>query len=56
MENNEIKDNSFSSSISNNTSYIENREIKEYKDASWEQVSKDGHIVHGDSGIKFRNS
>ncbi|MCM8709581.1 trypsin-like peptidase domain-containing protein [Clostridium sp. SYSU_GA19001] len=33
---------------------MENNDYKEYKDASWELVSRDGHTFEG-TGIKFRN-
>lgn len=33
---------------------MDNNDFREYRDASWEQVSRDGHTYEG-AGIKFRN-
>jgi serine protease Do len=33
---------------------MDNKEFKDYRDASWEHVSKDGHMYEG-CGIQFRN-
>lgn len=35
---------------------MNNNNISEYRDASWEQVSHDGHGYDGSGGIKFRNN
>lgn len=62
MENNELRENRESTLVGNNgpgesiaARMNRTNEFRGYRDASWEQVSKDGHTYDG-SNIKFRNN